>query len=152
MEPTEVLKNYAVKLLTLPVRQPKFIALLKQENLLPGNTESKIRAVHLTEDEAAQFLVNEIDKTLIISRDGFDKLIWVMKQYKDGGMEQLANEMESVVEPNPCMYYFVYYVKFHTDCNCILHTYCIIVGTNVYFLVKKYFGQKQMNIQFLVQK
>ena len=74
-----------------------------QENLLPGNTTSKIKNVNWTEEEAAQFLVYEIEKTLIISRDCFDKLIWVMKQYKDGGMEQLANEMESVVKPNPAV-------------------------------------------------
>ena len=101
MEPSQVLKKYARKLLTLPVHQPKFIALLKQQNLLPGNIESKIKAVHLSEEEAAQFLINEIEKTLIISRDGFDKLIWVMKQYKDRSMEQLANEMEIIVKPNP---------------------------------------------------
>ena len=130
MEPTQVLKKYGVKLLSLPVRQPKFIALLNQENLLPGNTESKIKALHWTDEDAAQFLVNEIDKTLIISRDGFDKLIWVMKQYKDGGMEQLANEMESAVKPNPAaagtyvhMHYFVNYVEFLTECNRMLHIY-----------------------------
>ena len=123
MEPSQVLKKYALKLLTLPVHQPKFIALLKQQNLLPGNIESKIKAVHLSEEEAAQFFINEIEKTLIISRDGFDKLIWVMKQYKYGGMEQLANKMESVVKPNPAagkyIILFIMYVEF-----CIVYYIC----------------------------
>ena len=53
MEPSQVLRNYAIKLLKLPVRHPKFITLLKQQNLLPGNTENKIRNTNWTEEEAA---------------------------------------------------------------------------------------------------
>ena len=100
MKPSEVLKQYAVELLSLPVRQPKFIALLEKHNLLPGNTKEKIKAMHLTDQEAAQYLVSEIERTLVISRDSFDKLICVMKEYKDSEMLELANKMESAA-PNP---------------------------------------------------
>ena len=106
MEPREVLRQYAVELLALPVRQPEFIALLDKQNLLPGNTKSKLKAMHLTDEEAAQLFVSEVERSLVISRDSFDKLVFVMKQYKDGGMLQLANILESAA-PNPagmCMY------------------------------------------------
>ena len=101
MEPRDVLKEFAVELLSLPVRQPKFIALLKKQGLLPGNTESKLSAIHLTVEDAAQLFVNEIERTLVISRDSFDKLISVMKEYKEGGMEQLAIKLERAAKPNP---------------------------------------------------
>ena len=101
MEPSDVLKEFAVELLSLPVKQPVFIALLKKRGLLPGNNESKLKAIHLTEQEAAQLLVNDIDRTLVISRDSFDKLISAMKEYKDGGMEQLAIKLEGAAQPNP---------------------------------------------------
>ena len=99
MEPAEVLKQYSEELLSLPVKQPKFIALLNKQNLLPGDTKERITTIcnQQTEANAAMYLVDQIEKSLVISRNGFDKLILVMKQYKDGGMEELANEMESVV-------------------------------------------------------
>ena len=93
MEPVEVLKHYAVELLALPVHQSAFTALLKKKNLLPGNTLSRINAMS-SEADAAQLLVNNIERTLSISRDGFDNLISVMKQYKISDMEGLANQME----------------------------------------------------------
>ena len=96
-----MLKEFAVELLSLPVKQPVFIALLKKRGLLPGNNESKLKAIHLTEQEAAQLLVNDIDRTLVISRDSFDKLISAMKEYKDGGMEQLAIKLQGAAIPNP---------------------------------------------------
>ena len=113
MEPREVLKQYAVELLSLPVRQPTFIALLDKQNLLPGNTKDKILAIHRTDQEAAQLLVSEIERSLDISRDSFDKLLFVMKQYKGGGMLELANKMESAA-PNPASTYVCMYVYVHS--------------------------------------
>ena len=110
MESRDVLKKFAVELLSLPVRQPVFIALLKKRGLLPGNTESKLKAIHLTEQDAAQLLVNEIDRTLVISRDSFDKLISAMKEYKDSGMEQLAIKLEGAAKPNPAGTYVCTYL------------------------------------------
>lgn len=101
MEPADVLKKYAEELLSLPVHQPKFIALLKKHNLLYGNTEERIKTTSLTPSESAQLLVTEITTSLVIIRDDFDKLIFVMKEYKDGGMEELAKKMETDVKPNP---------------------------------------------------
>ena len=101
MEPSDVLRKFAVELLSLPVHQPKFIALLKKHNLLHGNTEERIKAISLTSYEGAQLLVDEIKKSLVIIRDDFDSLILVMKEYKDGGMEELAKKMETEVKPNP---------------------------------------------------
>ena len=110
MEQRDVLKKFAVELLSLPVRQPKFIALLKERGLLPGNTESKLKAVHLTKQDAAQLFVSEIDRTLVISRDSFDKLISAMKEYKDGGMEQLAIKLKYAAQPNPAGTYVCIYL------------------------------------------
>ena len=101
MEPADVLNKYARELLSLPAHQPIFIALLKKHNLLHGNTEERIKSTGLTSDERAQLLVGEITKSLVIFRDDFDKLILVMKEYKDGGMEELAKKMETDVKPNP---------------------------------------------------
>ena len=101
MEPRDVLKEFAVELLSLPVRQPVFIALLRKRGLLPGNTEGKLSAIHLTVEDAVDLLVKEIDRTLVVSRDSFDKLISAMKEYKDGGMEQLAIKLEGAAKPNP---------------------------------------------------
>ena len=101
MEPADVLKKYAKELLSLPVHQPSFIALLNKHNLLHGNTEKRIKSTGLTSDDGAQLLVDEITTSLVIFRDNFDKLILVMKEYKDGGMEELAKKMETDVKPNP---------------------------------------------------
>ena len=104
MEPAEVLKEFSVKLLSLPVRDSKFIALLEEQDLLPGDTKDKMAAINLTQADAsaAQLLLDKIKNSLSITRNGFDKLVLVMKQYKDGGMEELANQMESyVIKPNP---------------------------------------------------
>ena len=104
MEPAEVLRRYSVKLLSLPVDQPVFIGLLNQQNLLPGSTENKMTNICMqqTRQAAAQYLVGEIKNSLVVSQDSFDKLILVMKEYKDGDMEKLANEMESaVISSNP---------------------------------------------------
>ena len=109
MEPREVLRQYAVELLSLPVLQPKFIALLDKQNLLPGNTKDKILAIHRTDQEAAQLFVSEIERSLVISRDSFDKLISAMKEYKDSGMLELANKMESAAK-NPAGMYICMYV------------------------------------------
>ena len=97
MEPAKVLESNTVELLTLPVHQTDFIAALKEQHLLHGDMEIRIKAK--PEQEAAQILMADIQKSLVITRDSFDKLIWVMKQYKKGGMEQLANKMESVAKP-----------------------------------------------------
>ena len=99
MESAEVLKQYSVELLSLPVDQPVFIGLLNKQNLLPGNTKAKITTLcrQQTKEDAAQYLVDQIESSLAISDDSFDKLISVMKQYKHGGMEKLANEMQSAV-------------------------------------------------------
>lgn len=86
MEPKEVFKSYSVELLSLPVHEADFIALLKKQGLLRGDLKGRIQAIHLTEKQAAQLLVNDIEKSLVINRDGFDKLILVMKQYKDRGI------------------------------------------------------------------
>ena len=99
MEPAAVLRKYAKELLSLPVHQPEFIALLQKHNLLHGSTEARIKP--LTQADGAQLLVGEIKKSLVIIRDDFNKLILVMKEYKDGGMEELAKKMETEVKPNP---------------------------------------------------
>ena len=101
MDPRDVLKKYAVQLLALPVKQAGFIALLDTRNLLPGNLKGRLSAMHLTNEDAAQLFVGEIERTLAISRDSFDKLLSAMKEYKDGDMEKLAGMMERDVKPNP---------------------------------------------------
>ena len=73
--------------------------MLKKYDLLHENTEERIKATALTSYEGAQLLVGEITKPLVIFHDNFDKLILVMKEYKDSGMEELAKKMETKVKP-----------------------------------------------------
>jgi len=101
MEPARVLKKYLVKLLSLPLRQPKFIALLKSQDLLPGSTENKIHSKD-TEADAALYFVNEIEKSLRISCTNFDKLLFVMKEYGDT-MLTLAQQMEKDLKEPPLL-------------------------------------------------
>ena len=110
MEPRDVLKEFAVELLSLPVWHPVFIALLKKRGILSRNTESKLKAMRSNRQDAVQLFVNEIDKTLIISRDSFDKLISAMKEYKEGGMEQLAIKLEGAAKPNQTGMYVCTYL------------------------------------------
>jgi len=83
-------------LLSLPVRQPIFLAMLQREGVLSGNIE-RIKA-YPTETESAQYLVGKIHKSLRITRNEFDKLLLVMKEYKYGGMEELAQQIENDLE------------------------------------------------------
>jgi len=107
MEPAEVLKKYAVELLSLPVHQSKFIALLKKKDLLPGNTGSRLISKSQSTEDDALFFVNEIERSLSISHTNFDKLLLVMKEYKDDNMLELAQQMEndlkdsSPLDPQP---------------------------------------------------
>ena len=101
MEPAEVLKSNAVELLSMPVHQPKFIALLRVMRLLNEDVKSGIRDPHLTEKEAAQLLVADIEKSLVINRNRFDRLILVMQEYEEGGMKELAKKMKhAAVKPS----------------------------------------------------
>ena len=104
MEPCDVLNKYATELLALPVRVPQFIALLNKRSLLPGDIQDKLKAIHRTDAEAAQLFVSEIDKTLVISRVSFDKLISAMKEYDDDNIKKLAIKMECDA-PNPAGMY-----------------------------------------------
>jgi len=100
MEPAKVLQKYSVQLLSLPLWQPQFIALLNNQGLLPGDTQATIQS-HRTEANAAQYFVNQINTSLPISRINFDKLLFVMKQY-GGAMLILAQQMEKdLKEPPP---------------------------------------------------
>jgi len=99
MEPAEVLQKYAEELLSLPLRQPQFIAKLKSHNLFPGDTQAKIHSKD-TEAEATLYFVKEIEKSLPISRTKFDKLLFVMKEYGDT-MLTLAQQMEKDLKEPP---------------------------------------------------
>ena len=108
MEPVDVMKKYAVQLLTLPVQEPDFKAILKSEGLLFGDLGERVELKHLTKKGAAQLFVDEIERTLVISRDSYDKLIHAMKKYKNE-MDTLATQMECDTKSkqagtNACIY------------------------------------------------
>ena len=98
MEPRDVLEKYSDKLLALPVRVPQFSALLRKRSLLSEDLKEKLKAPSHTDESAAQLFVDDIEKTLKISRSSFDKLISAMKEYKQGGMEELAGIMAHAVK------------------------------------------------------
>jgi len=99
MEPAKVLQKYAVELLSLPLWQPKFIALLNKQELLPGNTQDTIRS-YRTQADAAEYFVNEIRISLSIFRTKFDRLLFAMKEYGDS-MLTLAQQMEKDLKEPP---------------------------------------------------
>ena len=133
MEPRDVLREFAVELLALPVKQPLFSAILMRKGLLHGNLLSQVNAIHLTNVQAAQLFVQAIDSTLLISRDSFDKLISAMKEYRQGGMEQLAIKLQGAAKPNPAGTYICTYYLWHSMRKLNLHAY---TPTHYFFIPK----------------
>ena len=93
MEPKDILKHFGPQLLQLPVNDAGFAMLLKQHDLLPGDTRESLS--NKTPKEAAMHLIDTIENSLSIGRESYDRLIIVMKKCDNANIRALAAQMET---------------------------------------------------------
>ena len=99
--------GYSEKLLYLPMNDNTFIAKLNTQNLLPGDTESKIEGKSTPIDKASYFLNNIIKPSIDLDNgDCFNKLLSVMEQCGYDYIKQLASEIRSAIEGNVDYIYY----------------------------------------------
>jgi len=93
----EVLKKYAEKLIRcLPMNDVRFIAMLSNHELLPGNTNNQIKALPTSTDKASYILDNVIRPALDIDdTSSFDNLLSVIEHCGYAYVETLAHEIKS---------------------------------------------------------
>jgi len=76
-----------------------FIAKLISEDLLPGDTKSKIESQSISADKASYFLTNVIKRSIEIGNiDSFNKLISVMEHCDFKYLNGLALEIKSTID------------------------------------------------------
>ena len=94
-----VYKNYVEKLIKcLPMDDAHFTAQLLRHNLLPSNTNNKIKALHTQADKASYFLNYVVKPALDIDHfSSFDNLLSVMKHCDFEYVKELADEIESEI-------------------------------------------------------
>ena len=101
--------NHVEKLVKcLPMDDTHFITKLSAQQLLPGDTESKIKAMSTQADKASYFLSHVIKPALDIDDiSDFDKLLFVMRTCGYNHVEKLAQAIESEInkpdEMKSCM-------------------------------------------------
>ena len=87
--------NYLEKLVKcLPMDDTHFITKLSSQQLLPGVTESKIKAISTQADKASYFLSHVIKPALDIDdASGFKKLLSVMQECDYDHVQKLSNKI-----------------------------------------------------------
>ena len=101
--------NHVEKLVKcLPMDDTHFITKLSAQQLLPGDTESKIKAMSTQADKASYFLSHVIKPALDIDDiSDFDKLRTVMRTCGYNHVEKLAQAIEAEInkpsEMKSCM-------------------------------------------------
>ena len=95
MEPKEAYKEFENDLLEqLPADQPEFILLLEKEGVIDGEAKKEMN----TQDENICVILEEIEKSLLVSHEKFYKLLSAMKEYNHG-VETLAQKIENYLDP-----------------------------------------------------
>ena len=93
--------DYFEKLLKLPMQDNTFIAKLNTQNLLPGDTGSKIEGQSNSSDKASYFLKTIIEPSIDIDKgDNFNKLLFVMEECDYSHIKHLASEIRSMIDGN----------------------------------------------------
>ena len=104
MEPAEVLQHFSTNLqVGLPVDQPDFISLLREHDIIFGEITERLKLQGKTRADRCSLIVDEIERSLHISREKFDKFLLLLQKYKHG-METLAQQMESKLKVKPGSY------------------------------------------------
>ena len=91
--------NYVNKLvMCLPMDDTHFITKLSSQQLLPGDTESKIKALPTQADKASYFLSHVIKPALDIDDiSGFNKFLSVMQECEYDHVLKLSNEIRDEI-------------------------------------------------------
>ena len=92
--------DYVDKLVKcLPMEDTHFITKLSSQNLLPGDTESKIKALSTQADKASYFLSYVIKPALDIDdTSGFNKLLSVMQECEYDHVQTLSNKIRDDID------------------------------------------------------
>ena len=92
--------NYVNKLVKcLPMDDTHFITNLSAQQLLPGDTESKITALSTQADKASHFLSHVIKPALDIDDiSGFKKLLSVMQECEYDHVQKLSNKIRDDID------------------------------------------------------
>ena len=97
----KIFVDYLEKLLKLPMQDSTFIAKLNTQNLLPGDTGSKIEGQSNSTDKASYFLKNIIEPSVDIDKgDSFNRLLIVMEECGYDHIKHLASEIRSIIDGN----------------------------------------------------
>ena len=92
--------NYVDKLVEcLPMDDTLFITKLSTQHLLPGDTESKIKALLTQADKASYFLNHVIKPALVIDDTcGFRKLLSVMQECDYEHVKKLSRQISNDIK------------------------------------------------------
>ena len=93
--------DYHEKLLKLPMQDNTFIAKLNTQNLLPGDTGSKIEGETNPSAKASYFLKHIIEPSIGIDEgNSFKRLLSVMEECDYDHIKHLASEIRSKINGN----------------------------------------------------
>ena len=95
----EVYQRYFSKLIKcLPMDDASFLAMLSEHELLPGDTEGKVKSLATQTEKATYFTSHVIKPSLEVdSRVYFDKLLLVMSESGYKHVEEIAGKIESEI-------------------------------------------------------
>ena len=92
--------KYVVKLVEcLPMDDTLFITKLAAQQLLPGDTESKIKTLFTQADKASYFLNHVIKPALVIDdTSGFKKLLSIMQECDYEYVKKLSSQISDDID------------------------------------------------------
>ena len=95
----EVYRHYFGKLIKcLPMDDSLFLAMLSEHELLPGDTEGKVRSLTTQTEKATYFISHVIKPSLEVdSRVYFDKLLLVMTESGYKHVEEISSKIKSEI-------------------------------------------------------
>ena len=95
----EVYQRYFSKLIKcLPMDDASFLAMLTEHELLPGDTEGKVKSQATQTEKATYFISHVIKPSLEVdSRVCFDKLLLVMSESGYKHVEEISGKIESEI-------------------------------------------------------
>ena len=95
----EIYQHYFSKLIRcLPMDDGLFLAMLSEHELLPGDTEGKVKSLATQTEKATYFMSHVIKPSLEVdSRVYLDKLISVMNESGYKHVEELCSKMKSEI-------------------------------------------------------
>ena len=104
--------NYLDKLVKcLPMDDAHFITKLSSQRLLPGDTESKIKALSTPADKASYFLSHVIKPALDIDdMSSFEKLLSVMQECDYDHVHKLSDNISNDIKAGNIIIYTVHII------------------------------------------